>query len=767
MKIIGCDFHPSFQQIAMVETETGEQTERRITLAEAPSFYRSLAGPVRVGMEACGNTLWFERLLAEHEHQRDDRDRFVIINFQNIDLAVAVGNFSLWPGPEIHETDYDFLSVMHYANNAGGQIDPNTRQPLLTIQPQPQFSQFLNLMGRGTHLSALDERGIGAIYPPNALQGCIDHVAVHPAPNNPVSIQVGTTTQLVATAFDRGNNPLPIVRFDWLSVDPTIATVDSRGLVSGVAAGSSAVVATVTGVTNSPIGSTNVTVVCSTNCGSGSSGGTRTSGGNGGTGTTGGTVGSNGAASSTLSTFTGTVVGPQDPNDKAGSQGVGTAQYIAGQTPLRYALFFGNEPTASAPAQKVVVSDQLNLSTDDLSTFSLGPIALTNQLVIPPSGLSDYSTIADLRPGNNILVALNAHLDTSTGLLTWTFQSLDPATNQPPADSLAGFLRPGIGGSTFFTVMAKTTVPTDTEVQNNASVVFDTNPSISTPTWLNTIDKDAPLSHMFALPPQSPTNIPLHWAGIDVGAGVQDFTVYVSDNGGPFTPFVTQSTAISAAFAGQPGHTYGFFSTARDFVGNVEDLKTTAETTTTVVTDAISPTTVAVLAPLANANGWNNSDVSISLSSTDNPGGSGVQQITFSATGAQPTAATNVPGTSASALIGTEGITNFSFFATDLAGNVETAHPLVVKLDKTPPSITGSRSPAANANGWSNTDVTVSFACSDALSGLAPGSPPRTRKGGTTRTSQPALPAWMAFPDSRQPVRRLLLFFRLKEPISR
>jgi transposase len=69
MKIIGCDFHPSFQQIAMVDTETGEQTERRVTLAEAPAFYRGLAGPVRVGMEACGNTLWFERLLAELGHE--------------------------------------------------------------------------------------------------------------------------------------------------------------------------------------------------------------------------------------------------------------------------------------------------------------------------------------------------------------------------------------------------------------------------------------------------------------------------------------------------------------------------------------------------------------------------------------------------------------------------------------------------------------------------------------------------------------------------
>jgi hypothetical protein len=101
-----------------------------------------------------------------------------------------------------------------------------------------------------------------------------------------------------------------------------------------------------------------------------------------------------------------------------------------------------------------------------------------------------------------------------------------------------------------------------------------------------------------------------------------------------------------------------------------------------------------------------------------------VQQINFSATGAKPIATTNIPGSAASALISTEGVTNFSFFATDFAANVEPAQTLTIKLDKTPPSITGSRAPAANANGWSNTDVTASFTCADALSGLAPGSPP-------------------------------------------
>ncbi len=53
----------------MVDTETGEQTEKRLAAAEAVAFYSQLQGPVLVGMEACGNTFWFERLLARLGHE--------------------------------------------------------------------------------------------------------------------------------------------------------------------------------------------------------------------------------------------------------------------------------------------------------------------------------------------------------------------------------------------------------------------------------------------------------------------------------------------------------------------------------------------------------------------------------------------------------------------------------------------------------------------------------------------------------------------------
>jgi transposase len=69
MIIIGCDYHPSFQQIAFVDTDTGEFQERQLQHREqAEKFYRDLAAQgmeVRVGMEASGHARWFERLLAE------------------------------------------------------------------------------------------------------------------------------------------------------------------------------------------------------------------------------------------------------------------------------------------------------------------------------------------------------------------------------------------------------------------------------------------------------------------------------------------------------------------------------------------------------------------------------------------------------------------------------------------------------------------------------------------------------------------------------
>src|SRR5580700_1308227 len=71
MKIVGCDFHPSYQQVAVLDTETGEVQEQKLMHGngEAEKFYRELEGPALIGMEATGNARWFELMVERFGHQ--------------------------------------------------------------------------------------------------------------------------------------------------------------------------------------------------------------------------------------------------------------------------------------------------------------------------------------------------------------------------------------------------------------------------------------------------------------------------------------------------------------------------------------------------------------------------------------------------------------------------------------------------------------------------------------------------------------------------
>ena len=61
MLVIGCDFHPSWQQVCWVDTMTGETEEKKLVhgSGEAERFYRQLSGPALIGMESTGNHQWF------------------------------------------------------------------------------------------------------------------------------------------------------------------------------------------------------------------------------------------------------------------------------------------------------------------------------------------------------------------------------------------------------------------------------------------------------------------------------------------------------------------------------------------------------------------------------------------------------------------------------------------------------------------------------------------------------------------------------------
>ena len=136
-----------------------------------------------------------------HEQQRADRDTYVTILWNNIAPADQ-GNFTIENGSQTRGA-YDFYSVMHYTRNFRA-IDPNQD----TIQPQPGYSQFLDIMGynrpgRDRTLSKLDRVGMAQTYGnPTPLPSAL---VTNTKDSGPGSLRAA-----LAYAFDRSTDTPPV-----------------------------------------------------------------------------------------------------------------------------------------------------------------------------------------------------------------------------------------------------------------------------------------------------------------------------------------------------------------------------------------------------------------------------------------------------------------------------------------------------------------------------------------------------------------------------
>ena len=278
--------------------------------------------------------------------------------------------------------------------------------------------------------------------------------------------------------------------------------------------------------------------------------------------------------------------GSSDPNDKIGPAGVGANAFVTSEGGFCYTIDFENVATASWPAQQVVITDPLDPNLD-WATFELQTVAFNQRTLTVPPGLQNYTTEVSVATDPNP-VLVNAALNPATGLATWTLTSIDPATSMPVEDPLAGFLPPNDSqhrgeGYVTYTVRAKSGLPTGTPIRNQANIVFDVNAPILTPSITNTLDVTRPISAVTALPAvSSPASFTVAWSGSDVGSGIAGYSVYVSTDGGPWTPWQTDTPGTSGRFTGAPGHHYAFYSVATDKVGLLENKTPQAEAGTTV-----------------------------------------------------------------------------------------------------------------------------------------------------------------------------------------
>ena len=139
------------------------------------------------------------------------------------------------------------------------------------------------------------------------------------------------------------------------------------------------------------------------------------------------------------------------------------------------------------------------------------------------------------------------------------------------------------------------------------------------------------------------------------------------------------------------------------------------------VVDLDAPETSIALAGTAGNEGWYTSDVVATLSAHDHPDGCGigVRETDYAAGG--PYGPYSAPFT-----LSTEGVTTVAYRSTDNDDNVEPEHQEAVKVDKTPPVITGAPTTPANGYGWYNRNVVVHFEASDPVSGVASVTPDQT-----------------------------------------
>jgi uncharacterized repeat protein (TIGR01451 family) len=347
-------------------------------------------------------------------------------------------------------------------------------------------------------------------------------------------------------------------------------------------------------------------------------------------------------------------VSSYDPNDKVGPTGYGTAVYVPADTNFTYIVYFENLSNATAEAANIVITDTLDADLD-WSTLSFG-------------GSSHPDT-------------MSYSFNSTTGTITWIFTSINlpPNVNPPEGE-----------GWVSYSVKPKAGLATGTEIRNKATIVFDVNPPIDTPETLHTVDSSFPESVVQSLPAQSNSSFVLNWSGTDAGSGVKAYSIYFSDNDGPWVVWLLQTQETSATFNGQVGHTYKFYSRAIDQVSNQEETPQDPDATSTVDFDNTPPKTQLFVGSPRYVDLAGTEYVTVatpfSLTAADNEGGfSGVAStsyrlfnLTYDSGWQTYSGAFHFNGVA-------DGNYSLEYRSTDKNGNVETAKETDVVLDSKAP----------------------------------------------------------------------------------
>ena len=301
-----------------------------------------------------------------------------------------------------------------------------------------------------------------------------------------------------------------------------------------------------------------------------------------------------------------TPVAPRDPNDIYGYTAESGSKTVKdGLTDVYYRIEFENDPEfATAPAHDIYLADTLDATKFDLSTFAPTRINIGEKSA-ELNGDKNYVTTVDMRPQINAIAQVEGTFDQAKGIARWHISSLDPMTMEPTTYVMDGVLPVNSNGNgigeVMFDIKLKDGLTHGTEIHNRAGIVFDTNETIMTPYWTNTIDRVAPESHVANVVMATDSTAAVSIAATDELSGPWRYNVYVQYGSGAwFLGAENVPIDKAASVRVYEGINHGFYTIVTDSAGNVEQKDAVREYTLEVFGSQVETNT-----QLALAEGWN------------------------------------------------------------------------------------------------------------------------------------------------------------------
>ncbi|MBQ8190499.1 MAG: hypothetical protein IJZ45_01895 [Bacteroidaceae bacterium] len=270
-------------------------------------------------------------------------------------------------------------------------------------------------------------------------------------------------------------------------------------------------------------------------------------------------------------------VNSYDPNDIYGYRSESGSKAVKKDwTDVYYTIEFENDTAfATASAQDVYLTDTLDSRYFDLKSFAPTSLKIGDKKV-ELSGEPNFVTTVDMRPKINAIAQVECQYDEQRGIVKWHFTSLDPMTMEHVTVPMDGFLpvnnSEGDGqGEVSFNVRLKTGLADGEQIPNRASIVFDLNEAIMTPTWINVVDTIAPQSAVVETAMKNDTIMTISFDGTDNYSGVWKYDLYVQAGvGSSWFKLAENLTDSLYDYRVYDGIDYGFCVIATDSAGNVE-----------------------------------------------------------------------------------------------------------------------------------------------------------------------------------------------------